>query len=75
MQILIKIFFIIFIGSEEQKQKYIPLLARGDKIGAFGLTEPDHGSNPAGMEVKARWDEQAGVYRRVHKYFYFIYFH
>lgn len=36
-------------GSEEQKKKWLPLLASGDKIGCFGLTEPDHGSNPAGM--------------------------
>ncbi len=36
-------------GSEEQKQKYLPKLASGDMIGCFGLTEPDHGSNPAGM--------------------------
>lgn len=36
-------------GSEEQKQKYLPKLASGDFIGCFGLTEPDHGSNPGGM--------------------------
>jgi len=36
-------------GSEEQKKKWLPLLASGDKIGCFGLTEPDHGSNPSGM--------------------------
>jgi glutaryl-CoA dehydrogenase len=36
-------------GTEEQKKKYLPLLASGDKIGCFGLTEPDHGSNPSGM--------------------------
>ncbi len=36
-------------GSEEQKQKYLPKLATGDLIGCFGLTEPDHGSNPGGM--------------------------
>lgn len=40
-------------GSEEQKAKYLPLLARGDLIGCFGLTEPNHGSDPAGMETKA----------------------
>jgi len=36
-------------GSEEQKKKYLPKLASGDFIGCFGLTEPDHGSNPSGM--------------------------
>jgi glutaryl-CoA dehydrogenase len=36
-------------GSEEQKQKYLPKLASGDMVGCFGLTEPDHGSNPSGM--------------------------
>ena len=36
-------------GSEEQKTKYLPKLATGEMIGCFGLTEPDHGSNPGGM--------------------------
>jgi glutaryl-CoA dehydrogenase len=36
-------------GSEEQKKKYLPKLASGDLMGCFGLTEPDHGSNPSGM--------------------------
>jgi len=36
-------------GSEEQKKKYLPKLASGDIIGCFGLTEPNHGSNPGGM--------------------------
>lgn len=36
-------------GSEEQKQKFLPKLATGEFIGCFGLTEPDHGSNPGGM--------------------------
>ena len=36
-------------GSEEQKMKYLPKLATGEWMGCFGLTEPDHGSNPAGM--------------------------
>lgn len=40
-------------GSEDQKQKYIPDLASGKKIGCFGLTEPNHGSNPGRMETKA----------------------
>ena len=38
-------------GSEEQKRKYLPGLASGDLFGCFGLTEPNHGSNPAGMET------------------------
>jgi glutaryl-CoA dehydrogenase len=36
-------------GSEEQRRKYLPKLATGEWLGCFGLTEPDHGSNPAGM--------------------------
>ena len=40
-------------GSEEQKEKWLPQLAKGEKIGCFGLTEPDYGSNPGGMVTKA----------------------
>ncbi|MGI2857601.1 acyl-CoA dehydrogenase [Shewanella algae] len=40
-------------GSEEQKQKYLPKLARGELIGCFGLTEPDVGSDPGGMKTRA----------------------
>ena len=40
-------------GSEEQRQKYLPGLAAGTKIGCFGLTEPDAGSDPGGMTTKA----------------------
>ncbi|MDF3079349.1 MAG: acyl-CoA dehydrogenase [Sphingobacteriaceae bacterium] len=40
---------IFAFGSEEQKQKYLPKLATGEMMGCFGLTEPDFGSNPAGM--------------------------
>merc|ERR1712109_278092 len=47
-------------GTEEQRQKYLPSLATGEKIGCFGLTEPNHGSDPAGMESKARSED--GVY-------------
>ncbi len=39
-------------GSEEQKHRFLPRLASGDLIGAFGLTEPNHGSDPASMETK-----------------------
>jgi len=41
-------------GSDAQKQKYLPDLASGEKIGCFGLTEPDHGSDPGGMKSRAR---------------------
>jgi glutaryl-CoA dehydrogenase len=40
-------------GSEEQRQKYLPKLASGEFIGCFGLTEPDAGSDPAGMKTRA----------------------
>jgi len=43
-------------GSEEQKAKYLPGLARGELIGCFGLTEPDAGSDPAGMRTVAKRD-------------------
>jgi glutaryl-CoA dehydrogenase len=39
-------------GDETQKQKYLPKLASGELIGCFGLTEPNHGSNPGGMETR-----------------------
>ncbi len=39
-------------GSEEQKKKYLPGLAKGEFLGAFGLTEPNHGSDPGAMETK-----------------------
>ncbi len=41
-------------GSEEQRRKYLPKLASGEWLGCFGLTEPDHGSNPAGMVTNIR---------------------
>ncbi len=41
-------------GSEAQKQKYLPGLAKGELIGCFGLTEPNHGSDPGSMETRAR---------------------
>lgn len=43
-------------GSEEQKQTWLPAMAAGTAIGCFGLTEPDFGSNPAGMRTRARRD-------------------
>ena len=43
-------------GSEEQKQQWLPRMAAGEVIGCFGLTEPEFGSNPAGMATRARRD-------------------
>ena len=43
-------------GSEEQKQEWLPRMAAGEAIGCFGLTEPDFGSNPAGMRTRAKQD-------------------
>ena len=43
-------------GSEEQKQRWLPSMARGEAIGCFGLTEPDAGSNPSEMRTTARRD-------------------
>jgi len=61
-------------GTEDQKKKWLPAMARGEKIGCFGLTEPDFGSNPSGMLTTAvrkgksfvlngtkRWITNAGV--------------
>jgi glutaryl-CoA dehydrogenase len=48
-------------GSEAQRTKYLPPLARGELIGCFGLTEPNHGSDPGSMETRAR--EVEGGYR------------
>jgi len=41
-------------GSKELKDKFLPALATGEKVGCFGLTEPNHGSDPAGMETRAK---------------------
>lgn len=43
-------------GSEEQKQQWLPKMATGEVLGCFGLTEPDFGSNPAGMRTRAKRD-------------------
>ncbi len=43
-------------GSEEQKQEWLPRMAAGEAIGCFGLTEPDHGSDPSGMTTNAKAD-------------------
>lgn len=44
---------ILTFGTEEQKQRWLPAMARGEAIGCFGLTEPDYGSNPGGMITRA----------------------
>lgn len=43
-------------GSEEQKRKFLPALAKGDMIGCFGLTEPDHGSDPGSMKTRLTYN-------------------
>ena len=45
---------IFAFGSEEQKKRYLPKLASGEMMGCFGLTEPNHGSNPGGMESRLK---------------------
>ena len=51
---------ILTYGTEEQKQKYLPDLASGKKLGAFGLTEPGAGTDAQGQQTKAVLDEEAG---------------
>jgi glutaryl-CoA dehydrogenase len=48
-------------GSEEQKEEWLPPLSRGEAVGCFGLTEPEHGSNPSGMETTAERDADGYV--------------
>ena len=50
-------------GSEEQKKKYLPQLASGKLVGCFGLTEPDHGSDPGSMETRAKKVEGGWILR------------
>jgi len=50
-------------GSEAQKQRWLPAMAVGDAIGCFGLTEPDHGSDPASMKTRAERDGDGWVLR------------
>lgn len=48
-------------GSDAQRKKYLPKLATGELVGCFGLTEPDHGSDPGGMKTRAVKDQQGYV--------------
>src|SRR5690349_8238297 len=52
---------ILTYGTEEQKQKWLPALQSGRAVGCFGLTEPDFGSNPAGMRTRAKKDGNGWV--------------
>lgn len=49
-------------GSEQQKEKYLPRMAKGELIGCFGLTEPDHGSDIGQMATKAKYDSKTKTY-------------
>ncbi|QZP36643.1 acyl-CoA dehydrogenase family protein [Halobaculum magnesiiphilum] len=48
-------------GSDAQKEEWLPALGRGEAVGCFGLTEPEHGSNPSGMETRAERDADGFV--------------
>lgn len=52
---------IFAFGSESQKKKYLPLLSSGKLTGCFGLTEPNHGSNPGGMETRIRKEKDVYI--------------
>ncbi|CAB1341963.1 unnamed protein product [Coregonus sp. 'balchen'] len=49
-------------GTEEQKEKWLPRLARGEILGCFGLTEPNHGSDPGGMETRAKFNPSSRTF-------------
>ena len=61
VQSALSMYAIYAYGSEEQKQRYLPEMAKGKMIGCFGLTEPDHGSDPGGMETRARKDSDGWI--------------
>ncbi len=56
VQTSLAMFAIYKFGSEGQKERWLPEMAAGRAVGCFGLTEPDHGSDPAGMETRAERD-------------------
>ncbi len=56
VQSALAMYAIYAFGSEEQKRRFLPEMAKGKLIGCFGLTEPDHGSDPGSMETKAQRD-------------------
>lgn len=53
---------IYMYGSDQQKEYFLPPLAKGDLIGCFGLTEPNHGSDPSGMETRAKYNSKSKTY-------------
>src|SRR4030095_11971718 len=57
----LSIYSIYRYGSQEQKQHWLPRMAKGEIIGCFGLTEPDHGSDPGSMRTMAHKDGDAYV--------------
>jgi glutaryl-CoA dehydrogenase len=61
VQSALSMYAIYAFGTEAQKQKFLPGMAQGKLIGCFGLTEPDHGSDPGGMETRARRDGDGWV--------------
>jgi glutaryl-CoA dehydrogenase len=61
VQSALSMYAIYSCGSEDQKNRFLPEMAKGKLIGCFGLTEPDHGSDPGGMETRARKDGDGWV--------------
>lgn len=49
-------------GTEQQKERYLPQMAKGETIGCFGLTEPNHGSDPGSMETRAKYNSSSKTY-------------
>ncbi|NXC44991.1 GCDH protein, partial [Penelope pileata] len=54
---------ILAYGTPAQRDRFLPALARGEMLGCFGLTEPNHGSDPGSMETRARYDKGTKSYR------------
>ncbi|KAK5639084.1 hypothetical protein RI129_011576 [Pyrocoelia pectoralis] len=49
-------------GTEKQKERYLPQMAKGETVGCFGLTEPNHGSDPGSMETRAKYNSASKTY-------------